>query len=168
MTATKSSYVEGRLAKLEARLAETQAELIALKSLELKNNNSGRHNHHAGGLTPTKAAGNKTNSAAEDEDDIVAMAVHLGLNVSSSKEMSAQQRWLVRRLNPRRICSDEAFFFETRHVAVMSEWNEKLLPPPPQLSHTLTNLPSPFPAVCFPSVCACVCLFFSLSFRRTG
>lgn len=76
-----SCYVDGRLAKLEATLAETQAELVALKRIKE--------------TETTNDEGALKSTAAGDEEDAVAMAVHLGLNVSSVKEMSAQQRWLV-------------------------------------------------------------------------
>lgn len=86
------SYVEGRLAKLEAKLAETQAELHALKSIDQANN------FGTAKVTPAAAAGSHHSDSGDDED-VVAMAVHLGLDVSSVKEMSAQQRWLVSSIN---------------------------------------------------------------------
>ena len=135
--ATKShAVVEGRLAKLEAKLAETQAELIALKSIE-RNNLRGEHFAKKATTPMAKAAP----AATGDEEDVVAMAVHLGLDVSCTKEMSAQQRWLVRRRRqpPTSVCFS---FFplseETRHVCVGFSLRSSPLPPPrhPTRAHT--------------------------------
>ena len=100
---SKSSYVEGRLAKLEARLAETQAELIELKGIKQQGNN----------VFSTPAAAGGSLHGGGDEEDVVAMAVHLGLGVSDVKAMSAQQRWLVRSITQQRVpvSASERFIF---------------------------------------------------------
>lgn len=107
------SHVEGRLAKLEAKLAETQAELHALKSIDQANT------FGTAKVTPAAAAGNHHSESGDDED-VVAMAVHLSLDVSSVKEMSAQQRWLVSSINytvvfvP--VMRERVFFFLRPHL----------------------------------------------------
>jgi hypothetical protein len=87
--------VEGRLAKLEVKLAETQADLMALKGSGNDGTAAGSHRLLGSGEAAAAAAV----VATAGDEDVVAMAVHLGLVVSSVDRMSAQQRWLVSAIN---------------------------------------------------------------------